>query len=289
MIKYIEKQLELNKEINLFSSNLDKVVLLDNDFIAELLNLKKQNKSISINFLRKTTETVLEIFYGINQYINIQQTDMKDFEDIYKTTFDKISDENINEIMINHYQRLSTWLSQFYPNHFINQLSEQDKIGMVLNEEYSAEFQINILDLEVTNLDEPIIDIGCGKTGNLICKLNEMGKKAVGIDRIIRADKKYLKENNWFEFNFENDKWGTIISNMSFTNHLLYTYKNDNENLEKYLMKYKELLDALKPGGSFIYTPSVPFLENYIDGIKYTVTRNLITEEISRTMIKRSI
>lgn len=287
--KNIEKQIELNKDINLFSSNLDKIVHLDNDFITELLNLKKQNKGISTKSLKKITETVLEIFYGINQYINISQTDIEDLEGIYKTTFDRLSNENVNEIMIYHYQHLSTWLSQFYPNHFINQLSKQDKIGMVLNEEYSAEFQITILELEMESLAEPIIDIGCGKNGNLVCKLNYMGKEAIGVDRNVQAEKEYLKENNWFEYDFEKDKWGTIISNMSFTNHLLYTYKNDNENLEKYLLKFKEILDALKPCGIFIYTPSLPFLENYLERSKYKIIRTLITKDIYRTKIERTI
>ncbi|MDC7240771.1 MAG: hypothetical protein PQJ50_10465 [Spirochaetales bacterium] len=288
MEKKIEKQIGLNKNINLFSSNLNKNFQIDNDFIAELLNLKIQNKGISRESLRKTRNIVLETLYGINQYINVQQKDMIELEEIYKVTFDKISTVNVSEVMIDHYQRLSTWLSRFYPNHFINQLREQEIIGSVLNEEYSADFQIYILDLVVANLDEPIIDIGCGKTGNLPCKLKEMGKDAVGIDRIIEEEKDYLIEKNWFDFYFENEKWGTIISNMSFVNHLLYTYENDNLNLEKYLIKFKEILDALKPCGRFIYTPSIPFLENYLDGKKYRISRDLIINGISRTLIERT-
>jgi len=46
---------------------------------------------------------------------------------------------------------------------------------------------------------------------------------------------------------------GSIVSNMAFTNHLNYAYRHDVSQLEPYLLKMKEILAALAPGGSFYY------------------------------------
>ena len=52
---------------------------------------------------------------------------------------------------------------------------------------------------------------------------------------------------------------------MSFTNHLLFHLSNGTEEFPKYLLKYKEILESLKPGGMFVYAPSLPLIEERLD------------------------
>ena len=51
-----------------------------------------------------------------------------------------------------------------------------------LNSEYSAGFQIELLDLDMDKLEDPILVVGSGATGNLVFFLNAQGHRACGID-----------------------------------------------------------------------------------------------------------
>ncbi len=284
----IEKQIESNKRVNLFFHDLEKVMNLDKDFVRELLELKKKQADLPDEEVEKITRKVLQIFYGINQYLNVTHKDIEDLKNIYRVTYAEAAETNIHEVMIEHHKQLSLWLSRFYPAQFIEQLKRQEEIGSVLNEEYTAEFQRTILDLDIPSLKEPILDIGCGSRGHLVTALNRQGKQAWGIDRVIHSSEKYFREQSWFEYKFEKESWGTIISHMSFSNHLLFTYRHDPEKLPEYLNTFKEILESLRIHGTFIYTPSIPFLENYLEGAGYTICSREIAEQINRSTIQRN-
>jgi hypothetical protein len=48
-----------------------------------------------------------------------------------------------------------------------------------------------------------------------------------------------------------------------------------------------ELLAALAPGGSYHYAPSLPFIEEYIPNRDFTISRERINGEYSRTIVRR--
>ena len=76
-----------------------------------------------------------------------------------------------------------------------------------------------------------MIDVGCGSQANLVTYFRALGIEAYGIDRHLETHKPYLDQVDWFDYDFEAGRWGTIVSHMSFTNHLNYalTISTNNE------------------------------------------------------------
>ncbi len=118
---------------------------------------------------------------------------------------------------------------------------------------------------------EPIIDIGCGSQANLVRHICKQKDNVLGIDRKIDYKSVHTKEIDWLEFNFAPCFYGTIIANMSFSNHLVYHMQNKTEHLQAFISKYKEILASLKKGGVFVYAPSLPFIEERLNRAKYSV------------------
>ena len=89
------------------------------------------------------------------------------------------------------------------------------------------------------------------------------------------------------EYSFEPDRWGSVVSNMAFTNHLHYANHHDRIQLEPYLRKFKEIIASLRVGGSFYYAPSVPFIEERLETNTYRVERFEVFRDIQSTRITR--
>jgi SAM-dependent methyltransferase len=136
-------------------------------------------------------------------------------------------------------------------------------------------------------LVEPILDIGCGVKGELVRFLREKGFVAYGFDRFVK-DTPDLINADWLEFPFEEQQWGTIISNLGFTNHFMHHHLRNDGNFIGYAKRYMEILDALKPGGTFIYAPDLPFIERYLDREKFRITKHDVGQsEIKSVKVKR--
>jgi hypothetical protein len=139
--------------------------------------------------------------------------------------------------------------------------------------EYSAEFQIELFGIDISHIQAPVLDIGCGKQANLVRYLGSLGIEAYGIDRHLGIQETYFEQIDWFEYDFQPSRWGTIISNMAFTNHLNYAYLHDISQLEQYLLRMKQILESLLVGGSFYYAPSLPRVEDQLAKETYKVKR----------------
>jgi hypothetical protein len=63
--------------------------------------------------------------------------------------------------------------------------------------EYSPELQLSILGLELRDLTEPILDLGCGARAELVRYLRARGKRAVGIDRHLSTEDG-ARRADWF-------------------------------------------------------------------------------------------
>jgi len=123
----------------------------------------------------------------------------------------------------------------------------------------------------------------------LVRHLRTLEIKAYGVDRQVGKAEPYLQQMDWIDYRFEPDTWGTIISNMAFTNHLLYAKTHDHAQLELYLQKFKEILESLAAGGSFHYAPGVPFVEEMLDANKYRVECFDVVSEIRMTRIMKLV
>ena len=156
--------------------------------------------------------------------------------------------------------------------------------------EYTDDFQFSILRLGEFNLIEPIMDVGCGENCSLVNLLIDLGYKRVfGIDQYVSNEKNILT-GNWFDYFFKKNSFGTIISHMALSNHFKRSIIDNDHNKQKiYENKYFEILEALKPDGLFIYTPSLSSIEEKVDREYFSIKRyeNAADKELDTVIIKK--
>ena len=292
----LSKQLNTNRDKNLLFYKLEEVLSIDPDFIRGITEIKNSKTG---NYSREdidalvehTVDELLRKIYNINQFVQITEGDIKEVKGVYLETWEIIKNtDNVEDTIYKyHYPRLSLWLSKFYPPEINEIIKNQKTINKVTCEQYSPEFQISILRLDIKNLLGPIIDVGCGEHGNLVRKLREYGCDIIGIDRSIHDPEDYLLKTDWFSYDFTEETWGTVISNAAFSNHVIYSSNYDLNVYELYLEKYHEILKSIKPGGDFIYAPGLPLIEEHLDKNKYEVTKYAVTDEYYLSKIKKKV
>ena len=298
--KSIEAQFLANKRKNLFYKQAD----CNTHFQPETLDIIRNHKEeleqidrlgLSAKWIDLMTDMALHTFYTSNQFVSFNQNQIHELREIYKTLWDEILSEitqdnaNYQKLQKSHLERLSDWLLR--SNSFVKEINKEDnpQITNVICAEYSALLQIDLLQIDIRNLIEPILDIGCGENAWLVKYLREHGLDAYGLDRLTDNSCDYLFCSSWLEFEFKPLQWGTIISNLSFALHFT------NHNLRKdgdyiaYAKKYTEILNSLKTNGSFYYAPSLPFIETYLPLNKYRIVNERINENFSCSTVKKII
>ena len=290
----IEQQIELNTSKNLLYAHIEQMIEIDPGFVAALEELlisasRNETKRVPDDIVSLTVQALLKKLYSINQYVRISRDNVKELEQIYRRTWQiMLRTGNVQATLrTHHYPELSRWLMPLYPKNVVKYLRYSPRIGRVVCEEYSADFQIELFHLKVSQIQQPVLDIGCGSRANLVRYLRVLGIDAYGIDRFLDTQGDYLEQADWFEYVFEPDRWGTIISNMAFTNHLIYTYHHDRTQLERYLLTMNNIIQSLGIGGSFHYAPSLPFVEQRLAPTQYKVVRKRIMDEIGVSTITR--
>ena len=117
--------------------------------------------------------------------------------------------------------------------------------------------------------------------------LKNQGIEALGIDRF-----KFTASNlitvDWLEFDYGKEKWGTIISNLGFSNHFNHHNLREDGNYIEYGKTYMNILNSLKVGGRFHYAPDLPFIEKYLDNKQFDLRKYEINEyDFKTTKIKK--
>ena len=130
--------------------------------------------------------------------------------------------------------------------------------------EYSADFQLHLLGIDPMVLDEPVLDLGCGGKHQLLDKLLSVDVDAYGLDPSTETGERTLAAD-WFSFSFERGAWGTIISHMAFSRWALTAHLSSESESLRYASLYRLILESLRPGGVFIYSPGLPFFEQWIE------------------------
>lgn len=143
----------------------------------------------------------------------------------------------------------------------------------VVCSEYSPALQLSLLGLSIDKLVEPILDLGCGEHARLVEELRGKGKQAFGVDRVATPGE-FVTQADWFSFDLEPGKWGTIVSHLGFTNHFLHHHLRNSDEAFRYARRYMDVVRALASGGTFAYTPGVPFVEQHLPRTVYEVTRH---------------
>jgi hypothetical protein len=282
VIEMILEQMFLNKNSNfLFESFPDNINISEEisgmiqDSESEVYqyfnNLDDEKIEYISNFM---TNKCIKIFLYNNQYLYFEENYELVIKDIYINLLktikslvckSKLTSEKLQEIIHDHHINLKKFLIETNRNEMLNIDKYEKNIKPTVCSEYSAIFQLNILGIDLNNISEPILDIGCGTNGNLVKYLREIGLDAYGIERDVDIETEFIEKVNWLEYKVEKNKWGTIISNMAFSNHFFHNHINKNPIEVEYFNKFKEILEGLKKSGTFVYAPGLEFIEEIFE------------------------
>jgi len=273
--QHIKQQIDFNSGKNLLANDIKKSLqFIDGteSLINSLRNMDVESEELLINFL---TDESLQEFCRVNQYFSFNSASVNELKTIYTNLNKKIKaidsqavQTSLDELSNEHYRNLCDWLVK--TNTFAGQMyAENEEYAQpVACSEYAPDLQLDLLQIELQNLKEPILDVGCGREMNLVNYLRDNGFKAWGIDRFDNNNPYYIK-SDWLEYNFEPGSWGTIISNLGFSNHFIHHNLRTDGNYREYAQKYMEILAALSNSGSFYYAPSLPFIEKHLNKQTY--------------------
>lgn len=284
----IDLQVRFNEGKNLFHKEYDKTMKFTPSTVDAIQRLHKVDNKHLDSLIEHTIETVLGEFCRVNQYFSFHEEDKISLRELYRNLHRTITKKEIPVDIIakSHYENLRIWLAQTNPFSQTIYTKEKAVLDAVICSEYTAQLQKEILRLGKAMLQEPILDVGCGKNGSLVKSLLEDGYDAFGIDRFSEAS--HIEKTDWFTFDYGVKKWGTIISNLGFSNHFTHNHIREDGNFIEYAQLFMKILNSLKVGGCFHYAPDLPFIEKYLDGSKFSITKHNIEDlPFKATIIKR--
>ena len=247
----------------------------------------------------KLAEQGVRQFIQVNQFMQFTSEDKLQLAELYKDQFigirsllqnEEAGEEVVQQFFRMHFQQLRSFLIQTNGEDLFKKYKMNPHLFWVPCEQYSADLQVAWMGLDLEKLHQPVLDLGCGRQANLVQFLRGKKIEAYGMDREVEKaeDQPFLRRMGWMEAFFEQEQWGTIISHLAFSNHFTHHHLKSDGEPEAYAQKYMELLKALKPGGSFFYAPSVPFIESFVDQLpQYFVGRTRITPTQQMTQITR--
>ena len=190
-------------------------------------------------------------------------------------TIETLADELAN-VLQQHHERLRLILSTYCLAYQPTNLAQNPLLETVACAEYLAQFQLTLLQLDLTELVEPILDIGCGQLGKLVEDLRSDGYRAVGLDRLAPTGP-YFIQQDWFEFDYAQEAWGTIIAHQSLSTHFIHAHLHNSGQAERFARLYMSLLSSLRMGGKFCYAPGLPFIEDLLEPMAgYTISKKMI-------------
>ena len=139
--------------------------------------------------------------------------------------------------------------------------------------EYTPELQLELLGIEPSMLEPPILDLGCGAAASLVRHLQQRELRGViGLDPRAPVACGFVRAS-WFELSFPSSTWRTLIAHQSFALHFLHAHLRSESVAARFAHKYLELLRSLQVGGRFFYAPGLPFVEEHLDPGAFRVTR----------------
>ncbi len=285
-LNQINKQIESNKGKNIFLEESEKTLFFIDETIKAISDINELDADSIEILIHYTTEKAMEEFCRMNQYYSFNAQAKDDLKEIYSDLFTNIKSNShtLESIEKSHYQNLKRWLNKTNP--FSEKIYSDSKTETlpVACSEYMANFQIEILKIDTATLMEPILDIGCGKQGNLLKHLSNLGFVAKGIDRFSFSEENLI-QSDWLEFHYGEEKWGTIVSHLGFSNHFKHHNLREDGNYLEYAKVYMKILKSLKVGGKFHYAPDLHFIEQYLDLQQYKIEKHEIGDYGFKTSI----
>jgi len=151
--------------------------------------------------------------------------------------------------------------------------------------EYSPRTQLRVLGVEPEELEGPVLDLGAGAHGRLVALLRRLGVDAVGVDRYSRVP--HVLPGDWLSAPFAPGSWGTVVSHLGFSLHFLHHHRAGDA--VDFARAYMRILQALAPGGRFVYSPSLPFIEDLLgpEWEVHRVAQVIDGVQVSATSVRR--
>lgn len=228
--------------------------------------------------LNYASDRSIKLFTEVNQYIDFSHENKRKLLSIYEEFFEQICTIGNNEeitvteidhLFALHFKKLQTFLYDTNGAEIFKKYRDNPALFEIKCAEYTPEFQIKLLNIELENVKEPVLDLGCGSQAGLVHFMRENGIEAYGMDRNVETGH-YTFNMSWLECPFHPNIWGTVISHMAFSNHFTHHHLKADGEYKKYAHKYMEILHSLKLGGSFHYAPSLPFIEELLESTNNT-------------------
>lgn len=200
--KIIDRQIEFNQGKNIFYGNLDFFQFSNETVktVSKVNGLPHKTKQFLIEY---SVDKAIEEFSRVNQYYSFNSKSTKGLREIYTDLLNNIQakEESIENISNKHYRKLKQWLLENNPfaEDIYNKTNRQ--VSPIPCSQYSAELQIKILNIDLSNLRQPVLDIGCGKESFLVNYLKSRNFDAVGIDRF-KFSSSNLITTDWLEYNY---------------------------------------------------------------------------------------
>jgi hypothetical protein len=273
--QHIKERIVFNSGKNLFAEeeiNALQLVEVTESLVDAIQNMDTDTEKQMIDFM---ADEALQEFCRVNQYFSFNSDSVRELKAIYALFNQNIRllDTNADQTQLQtlshqHYSNLCDWLVK--TNAFAGKMyNETEEYAQpVACSEYAPDLQLKLLHIDLQTLQQPVLDVGCGREMNLVNYLRDNGIEAFGIDRFDNENPFYIK-SDWLEYPFEPQKWGSIISNLGFSNHFVHHNLRADGNFREYAQKYMEILTSLKKGGSFYYAPDLPFIETHLDKMSF--------------------
>ncbi len=271
LLKSIDNQIKSNQDKNLFHKN-NELFRFSNETIKNISSFNELNCHSEQLLIDYTTDKAIEEFCRVNQYYSFNSKTKEELKAIYSDLLKNIQNKifTVEEITRIHFEKLKNWLQE--SNSFAEKIytDKEDTIEPVACFEYSPELQVSILKIDIKQLMHPVLDIGCGRQGSFVNYIKSNKIVAYGIDRF-KFTSPDLDTADWLEYDYGEDKWGTVISNLGFSNHFKHHNLRKDGNYIEYAKKYMDILRSLKVRGSFHYAPDLPFIEKFLDKNQFSI------------------
>jgi len=283
------KQFNTSKNKNIFCQS-GKILSFSESAKNNIKLMRQYKDSISVSdkdyLISFLVHGLVYNLISVNQYYNFSKKDYQKIKKLYLVLYDEIINSNLSDLELEdkHFTRIKEFIKTTNPSIYKQNLNNSYSVLKAVCAEYSAEFQIDLLGIEINNLKQPVLDIGCGKAGSLVSYFLGKNFQAFGIDRAVKNSNNFLK-TNWLEYNYGLEKWGTVISNISFSSHFLNHFLSNDNFVNDYTRAYINILKSLKKGGKFIYAPSLIIIENLLDSSLYEIIREKIDNVFNKTTI----
>jgi hypothetical protein len=289
ILRLAEERFQQNGHLDIFDArNITRFSSIPNNWIefcrensvsiARLLGSGDTSRPL----VRFMTEGMIRSIAAYNQFVEVTPPERGRLACLYENlvetaryllsggTTSRTPGRDTETMLADHFVSLRTFMETIGDSEFLR------TSGPVPCHQYGVALQMKNLGIATGFLSEPILDLGCGRDGNLVRFLRRRGFDAFGIDRFAEWSD-YLTGADWLRVPACGGRWGTIISHMSFSNHFMHHHLRRDGRFEEYARAYMRLLASLRPGGVFFYAPSLPFIERALPRDRFEVARSEVT------------